>query len=105
MTLRAFRRRCVPDMSTVPASRRRSASAVSSQVVADCLESRPLVLGGGIHGRGDDPRHLLPDPEVLRRAATPHGVLIGSSHVEPAVGAQYTVRSMHELVDIARSHL
>ncbi|MFP3991184.1 SAV_2336 N-terminal domain-related protein [Streptomyces sp. E11-3] len=64
------------------------ASNTSPDVIARYLESHTLVVAGGAHGRADDLRLLMPNPDCLHRALhnpgspAPVGVMIGSSPAE-----------------------
>ncbi|MFF1684863.1 SAV_2336 N-terminal domain-related protein [Streptomyces sp. NPDC058254] len=95
-------------------------SDVSPHVVSAHLQNRALAVRTGVHGRSDDPRLLMPDPDALHRALrrlgspTPHGVLIGSSPAElaaarttdlPFIGYAPNRRTATRLTDAGARHV
>ncbi|MFI9779847.1 SAV_2336 N-terminal domain-related protein [Streptomyces sp. NPDC051956] len=95
-------------------------SDVSPHVVSAHLQNRALAVRAGVHGRSDDPRLLMPNPDALHRALhqpgspTPHGVLIGSSPAEltaartiglPFIGYAPNRRTATRLTDAGTRHV
>ncbi|MFJ3988445.1 SAV_2336 N-terminal domain-related protein [Streptomyces sp. NPDC090032] len=95
-------------------------SDVSPHVVSAHLQNRALAVRTGVHGRSDDPRLLMPDPDALHRALrrlgspTPQGVLIGSSPAElaaarttdlPFIGYAPNRRTATRLTDAGARHV
>ncbi|MFB7198529.1 HAD family hydrolase [Streptomyces sp. NPDC056240] len=95
-------------------------SDVSPHAVSAHLQNRALAVRAGVHGRSEDPRLLMPNPDVPHRALhqpgslTPHGVLIGSSLAEltaartaglPFIGYAPNRRTATCLTDAGAHHL